>query len=169
MKTQTFNANARVHSAHAWRLLAAVLMFSLLPGAQLLAQNYAAAQSRPHTSLLVLSPTVTGATEDEFQSDLTATVAVSSNEMAGQPAESLPCEEQIHTNENDSLPPSLAAEPEPVMAAPTTTDNTDQFLVDKIQAVERMIRLMQLKEEIIKEKSQCQQELVNLQKKIERQ
>ncbi len=172
MKTQT----AATHVAQTWQLLCAAMILTLASVAQSFAQDHATVQNG-------LRATFTGANlkteltanaiemnEDTFQSTSVATEEVSSQNMAGQPAAALPCEEHPRFNENDTIPAAPAATP---AASSTSTggekNQLDHFLMDKIQAVQRMIRLMELKEEIMLEKARFEQALVDLQTKIENQ
>ena len=105
---------------------------------------------------------------DEFLTGVVAPEELSSNKTAGKPAGELPCEDPGRFHQNDTIPTAAAAMP----AAPVVTEaggsdrHADHYLVSEIQAVQRMIRLMKLKEEIMVEKARFAQELVDLQRKI---
>ena len=171
MKSQRIPANGPVHIQHASQLLYSLVVLSGFSAAPILAQSYVSAHASLAATRFVLGAQVEsiGVHEDEFQAAVAPSDEVSSSSMLGKPAETLPCEEHIRAHHNDTIP-SVSTAAQVVPAAVPAADNVeqaDQFLVDKIQAVQRMIRLMELKEEIILEKARFEQKLADLQQKIE--
>ncbi|MGH7494210.1 MAG: hypothetical protein ACREOO_17700 [bacterium] len=170
MKPQRIPANGAAHLQQASQLLYIILVLSGFTAAPIFAQDIVSAHASLAATRLILGAQVTSPEihEDEFQATIAPSDEVSSSNMVGQPAEALPCEEHIRAERNDTIP-SVATASQTPAAVPATVigDDSDQFLMDKIQAVQRMIRLMELKEEIILEKARFELKLVDLQKKIE--
>jgi hypothetical protein len=170
MKSQRIPANAPAHMQHASQLLYSLVVVSGFAAAPILAQSLASAHASLAATRFVLGAQVEsmGVHEDEFQAAVAPSEEVSSNSMLGKPAETLPCEEHIRAHHNDTISSvSMAAQAPAAVPAADNAEQADQFLVDKIQGVQRMIRLMELKEEIILERARFEQELVDLQQKIE--
>lgn len=170
MKTQTALARGSAHSAHASQLFTVIFLILLAPAVKSFAQNSVLAQNSAEPRLLNAGLAGgwlanSAAPEDEFQAEA-APHETASNHMAGLPAEVLPCEEHARINENDSIPAAAGTPQAPVVLEENSAHLDQVLLVDKIQAVQRMIKLMELKEEIMREKARFEKELVDLQRKI---
>ncbi len=167
MKPQTASTNGNAHVAPAC-VIVILFLSSVSPS---LAQNYAIVQHHRYFALAGEGLTAdmpassVEADEDEFQAELAPTEEISSNKMAGKPAGTLPCEALGGFQESDTILSAPRATPAPSEVEATSAE-TDPFLVGEIQTVQRMIRLMKLKEEIMLHKARFAQELADLQQKI---
>lgn len=172
MKSQNITANGSARVAQSCGLLCTIIFLTFVATSPIAAQDYSLAQislriagAHPASDLAAVPAAIH---EDEFQTDIAPLEEVSSSNMAGKPAEALPCEQHIRANSNDTIPSvAPAVQTTSVIPAGGGSDQPNTFLVHEIQAVQRMIRLMQLKEEIIVEKARFERKLVDLQKKIE--
>jgi hypothetical protein len=172
MKSQKITANGRARLAQSCRLLCTIIFLTFVATSPIAAQDYSLAQISLRIAGAHLASDLAAEPaelhEDEFQTDIAPREEVSSINMAGKPAEALPCEQHIRANSNDTIPSvDPVVQTTSVNPAAGGSDQPDNFLVYEIRAVQRMIRLMQLKEEIMVEKARFEQKLVDLQKKIE--
>ena len=168
MKTQTYFTVGCMRDAAGGQLVLALLLLPWIFIANGMAQDkYTTANGIPmfaHAHFAASLPALTPApATDEFQSELEPSPEVSSINMAGWPAGTLPCTEHGRFEEDDAALAATTTSPTTVAAAAASRDH---FLVDKILAVQRMVSLMKLKEEIMLERERFERALAELEQTI---